>query len=108
MRTIFMAAAMGLLLTSPSVYAGPDAPRYQPPRRPVVLPILYAGFAFLEGFDAPALHCQTCHHPLTHKQTVIGGFKHPERWDYYQCRMCGQDVRYRHRTRRLIAVTETP
>ena len=52
MRTILMAAAMGLLLTSASVYAaGPDAAPYQPPRRPVVLPMLYAGFAFLEGFD---------------------------------------------------------
>jgi uncharacterized protein DUF5658 len=51
MRTILMAAAMGLLL-SESVYAGgADAGPYQPPRRPVVLPTLYSGFAFLEGFD---------------------------------------------------------
>jgi Domain of unknown function (DUF5658) len=52
MRTILIAAAMGLLLTSASVSAaGSYAAPYQPPRRPVVLPMLYAGFAFLEGFD---------------------------------------------------------
>jgi hypothetical protein len=52
MRPILMAATMGLLLTSASSYAaGPDTAPYQPPHRPVVLPMLYAGFAFLEGFD---------------------------------------------------------
>ena len=52
MRTTLMAAALGVLLTSASVYAGGvDTAPYQPPRRPVVLPTLYAGFAFLEGFD---------------------------------------------------------
>ena len=52
MRTIVMAATMGLLLTSASVYAdGADTGPNQPPRRPIVLPTLYAGFAFLEGFD---------------------------------------------------------
>jgi hypothetical protein len=50
MRTILMAAA--ILLTSASVYAGGADPEpAQPPRRPIVLPSLYAGFAFLEGFD---------------------------------------------------------
>jgi hypothetical protein len=51
MRMMLMAAALGVLVTSASVYAGEvDAGPYHPPR-PVVLPTLYAGFAFLEGFD---------------------------------------------------------
>jgi len=48
---MLMAASLGVLLTSASVYAGGVDPPYQPPRRPIVLPALYAGFAFLEGFD---------------------------------------------------------
>ena len=52
MRPILVAAAVGLLLTSASLCAaGPDAAPYEPPHRPLVLPMLYAGFAFLEGFD---------------------------------------------------------
>jgi hypothetical protein len=52
MRTILMAAVMGLLMTSTSVYGGgPDPGPEQPAHRPVVLPMLYGGFAFLEGFD---------------------------------------------------------
>ena len=51
MRTILMAAAMGLLLSESVCAGGADAGPYLPPRRPVVLPTLYGGFAFLEGFD---------------------------------------------------------
>jgi hypothetical protein len=35
-----------------------------------------------------------------YRQTVIGGVKPRERWDYYDCRTCGP-FQYRHRTKLL-------
>jgi hypothetical protein len=48
----------------------------------------------------PELVCPSCDRPLTYQQTVISGVKPIERWDYLDCRTCGNFV-YRHRTRKL-------
>jgi hypothetical protein len=44
--------------------------------------------------------CPTCDTQLAYQQTVISGVKPIERWDYFECRRCGQFV-YRDRTRKL-------
>jgi len=49
---------------------------------------------------APQMFCPTCDCPLIYRQTVVGGVKPLERWDYFECRSCGQFV-YRDRTRQL-------
>jgi len=49
---------------------------------------------------APQMFCPTCDLPLVYRQTVIGGVKPLERWDYFECRTCGEFV-YRDRTRQL-------
>lgn len=49
---------------------------------------------------APQVFCPSCAFPLVYRQTVIGGVKPIERWDYFDCRACGQFV-YRDRTRTL-------
>ena len=49
---------------------------------------------------APQLFCPTCNYPLVYRQTVVGGVKPLERWDYFACRTCGEFV-YRDRTRQL-------
>ena len=49
---------------------------------------------------APQLFCPTCDLPLVYRQTVVGGVKPLERWDYFECRSCGAFV-YRDRTRQL-------
>lgn len=48
----------------------------------------------------PGLVCPSCDRPLAYRQTVISGVKPIERWDYFDCRTCGNFV-YRHRTRKL-------
>jgi predicted RNA-binding Zn-ribbon protein involved in translation (DUF1610 family) len=49
---------------------------------------------------APQLFCPTCDQPLVYRHTVMGGVKPLERWDYFDCRSCGEFV-YRDRTRAL-------
>jgi len=49
---------------------------------------------------APALSCPSCQAQLIYKQTVFGGVRPEERWDYLECRTCGP-FEYRHRTRQL-------
>ena len=49
---------------------------------------------------APQLLCPACDTALLYKQTVISGVKPIERWDYFECRKCGDFV-YRDRTRKL-------
>jgi predicted RNA-binding Zn-ribbon protein involved in translation (DUF1610 family) len=49
---------------------------------------------------APQLFCPSCDQPLVYRQTVIGGVKPLERWDYFECRTCGPFV-YRDRTRHM-------
>jgi CheY-like chemotaxis protein len=51
---------------------------------------------------APDLCCPMCTGLLRYEKTFIGGVsrRHPERWDYLNCRRCGQ-FSYRHRTRKL-------
>src|SRR5438093_12033926 len=49
---------------------------------------------------APQMFCPTCDRPLIYRQTVVGGVKPLERWDYFDCRTCGRFV-YRDRTRQL-------
>ena len=51
---------------------------------------------------APELLCPRCECPLAYRQTVVGGVKPLERWDYFDCRTCGSFV-YRARTRQLRA-----
>ena len=67
-----------------------------PPRRTR----LSATFTVTPDPPAPQLFCPTCALPLVYRQTVIGGVKPLERWDYFACRTCGTFV-YRDRTRRL-------
>jgi hypothetical protein len=50
--------------------------------------------------DPPSLICPACDIPLRYQETVIGGVNPQERWDYFECRVCGKFV-YRERTRRL-------
>jgi predicted RNA-binding Zn-ribbon protein involved in translation (DUF1610 family) len=49
---------------------------------------------------APQIFCPTCDRPLVYRQTVLGGVKPLERWDYFECPTCGSFV-YRDRTRQL-------
>ena len=52
---------------------------------------------------APALVCPNCYEPLRYMNSYIGGVstRHPEQWDYFECRTgCGA-FQYRHRTRKL-------
>jgi len=53
----------------------------------------------------PALKCPCCLHPLTYRQSHIGGVskRHSEQWDYFSCGTCG-GFQYRHRTRKLRRV----
>jgi len=51
---------------------------------------------------APRVFCPTCDRPLVYRQSVFGGVKPVERWDYFECRSCGHFV-YRDRTRQLRA-----
>jgi DNA-binding response OmpR family regulator len=51
----------------------------------------------------PALVCPNCYEPLRYMKSYIGGVsaRHPEQWDYFECRTgCGA-FQYRHRTRKL-------
>jgi CheY-like chemotaxis protein len=51
----------------------------------------------------PALVCPNCCEPLRYMKSYIGGVsaRHPEQWDYFECRTgCGA-FQYRHRTRKL-------
>lgn len=52
----------------------------------------------------PQLSCPSCDRPLVYRQTVIGGIKPVERWDYFECLACGPFV-YRDRTRKLRRAT---
>jgi predicted RNA-binding Zn-ribbon protein involved in translation (DUF1610 family) len=49
---------------------------------------------------APQLFCPGCGKPLAYRKTLIGGVKPLERWEYFECRTCGEFV-YRDRTRQL-------
>ena len=49
---------------------------------------------------ALALRCPACDRPLNYLQTVLGGVRPIERWDYFQCVLCGF-YKYRSRTRSL-------
>ncbi len=40
----------------------------------------------------PPLVCPHCDQRLEYRQTVIGGVKPVERWDYFYCRNCGPFV----------------
>jgi hypothetical protein len=57
-------------------------------------------FTSTPDVPAPELVCPTCDTALAYRQTVISGVKPIERWDYFDCRQCGQFV-YRDRTRKL-------
>jgi hypothetical protein len=49
---------------------------------------------------APRLWCPQCNGELRFKQATYGGVSPEERWDAYDCQMCGS-FEYRHRTRRI-------
>ena len=53
---------------------------------------------------APTLACPTCGYTLTYRQTVFGGVRTRERWDYLDCSHCGGAFQYRHHTRKLRSV----
>src|SRR5258708_36233356 len=55
----------------------------------------------------PQLLCPTCDRPLVYRQTVVGGVKPRERWDYFECRRCGPFV-YRDRTLKLRRTILSP
>jgi predicted RNA-binding Zn-ribbon protein involved in translation (DUF1610 family) len=59
----------------------------------------------MPDIPAPQLLCPSCDHPLVYRQTVVGGVKPRERWDYFNCRTCGHFV-YRDRTRQLRQAVE--
>jgi len=46
------------------------------------------------------LTCPKCDGPLSYRETVFSGVKPAERWDFFDCRICGPYV-YRERTRSL-------
>jgi hypothetical protein len=48
----------------------------------------------------PSLVCPKCDLALHFKQAIFGGVNPEERWDYFECRTCGEFV-YRERTRKL-------
>jgi ribosomal protein L37E len=56
---------------------------------------------------APVLRCPTCDDLLTYRETVLGGVKPPERWDYYDCRRCGL-FEFRERTRKFRKIVRLP
>jgi hypothetical protein len=64
-------------------------------------------FTSTPDVPAPALRCSICDRPLMYLQTVLGGVRPPERWDYYECRRCGF-FDYRHRARKLRRIPELP
>jgi hypothetical protein len=78
-------------------------PRRNGERRPV-RPVT---FTSTPDVPAPALRCSICDRPLMYLQTVLGGVRPPERWDYYECRRCGF-FDYRHRARKLRRIPELP
>jgi two-component system, chemotaxis family, response regulator PixH len=51
----------------------------------------------------PALVCPNCYEPLKYLKSYIGGVsaRHPEQWDYFECRTGCGTYQYRHRTRKL-------
>jgi hypothetical protein len=57
-------------------------------------------FTTTPDIPAPELLCPRCDHPLEYRQTVLGGVKPRERWDYLECYACGP-YEYRERTRTL-------
>ncbi len=57
--------------------------------------------------DSPELHCPACHRILIYHQTLISSVRPAERWDVMQCPKCTQTFEYRHRTRKLRALTGT-
>jgi len=57
---------------------------------------------------APALRCPLCDRSLIYLQTVIGGVKPPERWDYFECVCPAGSFEYRHRARKLRRTPDVP
>jgi hypothetical protein len=57
---------------------------------------------------APALCCRLCDRSLIYLQTVIGGVKPPERWDYFECVCPAGSFEYRHRARKLRRTPDVP
>jgi DNA-binding response OmpR family regulator len=53
----------------------------------------------------PALVCPSCDGRLTYLSSRIGGVsaRHPEQWDYFECKGCRRTFEYRARTRKLRA-----
>jgi hypothetical protein len=66
-----------------------------------------ASFTSVPDIPAPELVCPMCDRLLVYRQTVFGGVKPPERWDYFECRRCGP-FEYRDRTRKLRKAADMP
>jgi RNase P subunit RPR2 len=58
-------------------------------------------FTSTPEIPAPQLFCPTCEQPLVYRQTMFTRFAPADRWDFFECRMCGP-FEYRHRTQRLV------
>ena len=59
-----------------------------------------AEFTHHPDVPAPDLRCPTCDSSLVYRETIYSGIQPKERWDCYDCRICGP-LEYRQRTRRL-------
>lgn len=55
----------------------------------------------------PNLVCPNCFQPLHYAKSFIGGVsaRHPEQWDYFECRTGCGTFQYRHRTRKLRQIS---
>ena len=55
----------------------------------------------------PALSCSRCDRTLAFRRSRIGGVSRhePERWDHFECPACKGAFEYRHRVRRLKAIS---
>jgi hypothetical protein len=66
-----------------------------------------ASFTSKPEIAAPELRCPGCDRALIYCETVMSGVKPLERWDYFECAVCGSFV-YRDRTRKLRATPARP
>src|SRR6266487_5460465 len=88
---------------STSVSQRPGTPGNQRKKRPARSTIVTCS----PEVAAPALRCPACDRPLMYLQTLFGGVKPPERWDYFQCARCGF-FEYRDRTRTVRPTIDVP
>ena len=88
--------------------ASPVPDGAEPERKRVMLNHVHGRHVTTEPTtQPPALVCPNCYEPLRYVKSYIGGVsaRHPEQWDYFECRTgCGA-FQYRHRTRKLRQIS---